>query len=40
MSAEFSTFTVTHIEDVQDALPTVLRVDAGSGTSRVEVTTR
>lgn len=40
ISAEFSIFTVTHIEDVQDAFPTVIRVDAGAGTSRVEVTTR
>lgn len=40
ISNEFSIFTVTHIEDVQDAFNTVIRVDSGSGTSRTEITHR
>lgn len=37
IASRFSVYTITHIESVKAGFPTVIRVDASSGTSRVEV---
>lgn len=40
LSADFSVFTVSHIEDVKESFPVVIAVDKTTGTSRVTITGR